>query len=365
MHTTITLAAKMKRFSIVLILLPLLFACGKDRNLEQTAVPMAFSTVEKRLVTRTDYVDKPVDQTVLHTVHNQISLFGVLVENEETPATKTTTKIFDNVPLECTSVTAPTPPATTYTSVWEYTPLRYWQDDVHYYFTGVFPYHPSYVTMDNEYFVNVQYYPGSNEDLMIARGYRYVESGGKTPVALAFNHATSAVRFLFGTASDTGSDYKITSFRIEDVVQNGTLKVASQSTSNPAITSGNWTPSSRGILATWNADIESSRITVPYPADVNDPEDYVQFGWYYMVPQTLVSTSAIRFSVSYRGGDPVETLLPFYGAVDQLSETGTSWIPNCVYSYFVTITQSGLNITVKTTPWDEVEVTTDDILFQG
>lgn len=355
----------MKRFSIILILIPLLTCCGKDYWVERRTVPMTFSVKETRIETKTEYVNKPVDQTVLHSVGNEISLFGVRIENEDNPATKTITTLFDNYILQCESVTAPTPPSTTYTSEWEYTPLKYWQDDGHYYFTGVFPYHPSYLTMDNDYFINVRYYPGDNYDLMVARGYRYVEDGGKTPVSLQFNHATSAVRFLFGTASDCGTDYKITSFRIENVSQSGTLRVASQSTSNPEIVSGNWTPYSRGYLFSTVVDDVADGVTVPYPNDADDPEDYAQFGWYYMVPQTLISTSAVRFSVSYQGGEPVETVLSFYGATDTISgEPGTSWTPNCVYNYFITITQSGLNLTVRKIPWDKVDVTTDDILFE-
>ena len=40
------------------------------------------------------------------------------------------------------------------------------------------------------------------------------------------------------------------------------------------------------------------------------------------------------------------------------------WHPNCVYNYYIILTQSGLNITVKAVPWDQVDVTTESILFE-
>ena len=33
--------------------------------------------------------------------------------------------------------------------------------------------------------------------------------------------------------------------------------------------------------------------------------------------------------------------------------------------YYITLTEGGLDLTVKTVPWDEVTVTTDDIHFEG
>ena len=81
-----------------------------------------------------------------------------------------------------------------------------------------------------------------------------------------------------------------------------------------------------------------------------------------MVPQTLGATSAIRFSVSYNNETPVTTLL---NITDCDGESGAdTWVPRMVYNYFITITQSGLRVIVKTTPWDEVQVTTDIITFE-
>ena len=82
-----------------------------------------------------------------------------------------------------------------------------------------------------------------------------------------------------------------------------------------------------------------------------------------MVPQQLNADSAVTFSVAYNDEDPVETTLSI---TDRDSSAGAdTWHPNCVYNYYITLTQSGLELTVKAVPWDQVDVTTDAIMFEG
>ena len=82
-----------------------------------------------------------------------------------------------------------------------------------------------------------------------------------------------------------------------------------------------------------------------------------------MVPQTLTAASAVRFSVSYNGQDPVTTVLSIE---NRDGEPGADvWGPNRVYNYYITLNQSGIDLTVTCTPWDEVQVTTEDFLFEG
>ena len=67
--------------------------------------------------------------------------------------------------------------------------------------------------------------------------------------------------------------------------------------------------------------------------------------------------------VSYNGEDPVENVLSITDC-DGVPGADT-WIPNCVYNYYIMLTQSGLNVNIKATPWDEVQVTTEDFNFEG
>ena len=159
----------------------------------------------------------------------------------------------------------------------------------------------------------------------------------------------------------------LTSFQLENIVASGNFSLLTR-ISNPAsdpITSSNW--SNNGYtttLAAWTANTPAQRKEITHPTNANDPDGYTPMGWYYMVPHTLNASCRVRFSVVYNDGEPVETVLNFCGVEDQISEAGIAWEPNHVYNYFITLNQSGLNLTVQAVPWDQVLVTTDDIIFE-
>ena len=346
------------KYIFLLMTITLLSSCGKEPSPGTDRQPMGFSPAVS-VETKSSYREKPDDPAMLIAVGKQISLFGIRVVNEGPGETKTT--LFDNRLLECTAVTNPS----TFASVWNYeTPLEYWEQTGRYYFAGVFPYYSNNADITNDNgLLNITYRAGEiNTDLMVSRAYRDVEgAGGTNPVPLTFNHACSAIRVLFGT--DAGASiYALDDFQIESVARAGTLRVSSRLTENPAIISSNWSSSNRGTLFQWQAEDEESRIPVDNPSDTDDPEEYTLMGWYYMVPQTLNADSAIRFSVSYNDQTPVTTLL---NISDCDGEPGNdTWIPNMVYNYFITLTQSGMYLRVETTPWDEVQVTTDIVTFE-
>lgn len=346
------------------LIFPLLSGCGDNLSMEEVRRPISFSPAVS-VETKTTYRDKPDHPEILIAEGNQVSLFGTRIVNEGGPG-ETTSQVFQdrNETLECTDVPNPVTPDVQYSSVWNYTPLAYWQQTGHYYFAGVFP-GSNNIGVESDYYLTIPYLAGNNDcDLMVARAYRDVATGGTDPVMLSFNHACSAVRVLFGIdASATENSYKLTAFQMEGLVQGGTLKVSSHLQTNPQIIQSDWiVGDSRGTLFPWSAASDADRITVAKPTDVNDPDQYTQFGWHYMVPQTLGATSAIRFSVSYNNETPVTTLL---NITDCDGESGAdTWVPRMVYNYFITITQSGLRVIVKTTPWDEVQVTTDIITFE-
>ena len=304
---------------------------------------------------------KPDDPSILLTAGNQASIFCTRVVDPESK------QVINNRILQCDAVPDPSTPANPLSSVWNYNPVEYWEDSGDYYFTGVFPYSGDNITIDNTYYLNVRYLAGSNTDLMVARAYRDA-SINTDPVPLEFKHTTSAVRILFGKASDSPSDnYALSGFQLESLNASGTFKVLTRLNTagiaaNP-ISPSNWTSGAPATLAAWSAESVGDRISIPHPTDSDDPDGYVQMGWYYMIPQTLNAATAIRFSIVYNNEDPVETVL---NITDRDDIPGAdSWIPNCVYNYYITLSHSGLNLTVKTTSWDEVQVNTDDINFEG
>ena len=335
----------------------LLCGCGKEKHVSGGSKPISFcpgiSTMTKAL--------KPDDPSILLTVGNQASIFCTRVEDPESR------QVINNRILQCDAVPDPSTPANPLSSVWNYNPVEYWEDSGDYYFTGVFPYSNDNISIDNTYYLNVRYLAGSNIDLMVARAYRDA-SVNTDPVPLEFKHTTSAVRILFGTASDSSADnYALTDFQLESLNASGTFKVLTRlNTAGIAadpISPSNWTSGAPATLAAWSAESVGDRIAIPHPADSADPDGYLQMGWYYMIPQMLNAETAIRFSIVYNNEEPVETVLSI---TDRDGIPGAdSWIPNCVYNYYITLSQSGLNLTVKTTPWDEVQVNTDDINFEG
>ena len=339
--------------------LALLFGCGKD-GFDYGRHAISFSG---SVMTDTKAAPlKPDDHTVLISVGNSAGVFCTRVEGDDSE------QLFYNRELRCETVPDPLTPGDPLSSIWNYNPLEYWEDGGQYYFAAVFPYSTDNARIVNTYYLNMTYRASEEDDLMVARAYRDARAAGysKATVDLSFKHATSAVRFLLGKASASESDsYTLAGFVLDNLAAAGTLNVISRITdaSNNTIDLSNWTKGATGSLFSWRASAPEYRKNVPYPTDPDDPAGYLQLGWYYMVPQTIDNSATLRFSISYNGGDPVEIPL---NISDRDSVSGAdSWLPNCVYNYYITLTEGGLDLTVKTVPWDEVTVTTDDIHFEG
>lgn len=359
LNITIIFQAKMKFRQIISLAFvsALLVGCGKESRIEVSNGPKPIS-FSPGVSTITKAV-KPNDPTVLLSVGNEASIFATRVYNT-VPET-----VFSNLALHCDAVPNPSTPSNPLSSAWTYSPVAYWKDNGDYYFSAVFPYSADNVSINNTYELNVSYFAGDNKDMMVARTHQDAASS-KDPVDLVFKHTTSAVRFLFGKSSSSDSDqYALTSFQLENIIGAGEFSMATRVTGSPTITSSNWSVSNvYTTLFAWEADNVEDRKSISHPSDVDDPDGYTPMGWYYMVPQSLSTDAAVRFSVSYNGGAPVETVLNFYGATDHVSESGIAWAPNQVYNYFITLNQSGLDLTIQAIPWDEVQITTDDFNFE-
>lgn len=336
----------------------------------------AYNGVETKAFDPSDNT-RPNDPRTLINVGNAVSLFGVWRATIGDDSVFET--LFNNRRLRCNSVILSDPsdplsfdPEDQNSSVWDYDPLEYWKNTGDYCFTAVSPYTTGDASINSAYELKISYRVGSNHDLMVARAYRAEPTGGKDRVELSFKHVTSAVRFLFGTASDQGDKYKLTAFRLENLSPRGMLTIDSRLTSpidfspsGPEYHLG-WSAGAIGVLGTlfeWTADASDPEKTVPYPTDPDDPDDYAQMGWYYMVPHTLDAGASVVFSVSYDGQTPVETTINISDL--ELPAGADTWQPNHVYNYFITVSQSGANIEVVATPWDEVDITTDSITFEG
>lgn len=342
-----------------IFILPLLSGCVKDVG-DRAGGPHAISFSSSSVIATKTASLKPDDPTILIKVGNSVGVFGARVDGSGT------NQLFYNRELHCDAVPDPYTQDDPLSSVWNYSPLEYWEDGGQYYFAAVFPYSTDNVRITNTYYLNMTYRASETDDLMVAREYRDARVVGysKDPVNLKFKHATAAVRFLFGKASTSPSNsYALASFKLENLAAAGTLNVISRITdaSENNIILDNWTKGAIGDLFSWTAS--STLKDVPHPSDPNDPAGYLQMGWYYMVPQELSSDATLRFSISYNGGNPVQ--IPLNISNRDGTPGVDTWEPNCVYNYYITLTEGGLNLTVQTVPWDEVTVTTDDLIFEG
>lgn len=365
------------------IFLTLLSGCAKESTsvVDTGREPIlfgaaAYNGVETKAFDPSDNT-RPNDPRTLINVGNAVSLFGVWRPTIGDDSVFET--LFNNRRLRCNSVILSDPsdplsfdPENQDSSVWDYDPLEYWKNTGDYCFTAVSPYTTGDASINSAYELKISYRVGSNHDLMVARAYRKEPDGGKDRVELSFKHVTSAVRFLFGTASDQADKYKLTAFRLENLSPRGTLTIDSRLSAPIDFGPGgpdeplDWAAGAIGVLGTlfdWTADASDPEKTVPYPTDPDDPDDYAQMGWYYMVPHTLDAGASVIFSVSYDGQTPVETTINISDL--ELPAGADTWQPNHVYNYFITLSQSGADIEVVATPWDEVDITTDSITFEG
>ena len=378
---------KSYRSIIVILAVSLLSGCGKDKLPveENERLPILFSASSGVTTKAFDPSDnmRPNDPTTLIKVGNAVGVFGVWRPTIGDDSVYET--VFYNRRLRCNSVILDDPsdplsfdPESENSSVWDYDPLEYWKNTGDYCFTAVSPYTSGDASINSAYELKISYRVGTNHDLMVARAYREEPSGGKDRVRMDFKHVTSAVRFLFGTSSDAGDRFKLTAFRLENLSPRGTLTIDSRLTApinfdpaDGATPAGPdyplaWSAGAIGVLGTlfqWSADSSDPEKTITYPTDFNDPDGYTPMGWYYMVPHMLDTGASVVFSVSYDGQPAVETTINISDC--ELPAGADVWQPNQVYNYFITVSQSGADIEVVSTPWDEVDITTDPIVFEG
>lgn len=371
---------KQRLFIFFVLAVTILTGCVKDKpsTMDEGKHPILFSAASGVTTKTYDPYDnlRPNDPSTLIREGHEISLFGVWLSDKDDDSDYET--VFYNRRLHCDNVYLSDPtdplsfdPEDQNSSTWNYDPLEYWKNTGAYKFTAVSPYSASDATINSAYDLKISYRVGSNQDLMVARAFRVEPDDGKDRVALEFKHVTSAVRFMFGTAADEGDKFKLTSFRLDNLSPRGTLTIDRRLTAPINFEPGgpdyplDWTAGAIGVLGslfTWSAEASDPEKTIPYPSDPNNPDDYIQMGWYYMVPHTLDAGAAVVFSVSYDGQPAVETVINISDC--ELPAGADVWSPNHVYNYFITLEQSGADIQVIATDWDEVSITTDPFVFE-
>ena len=340
---------RLLRYILLSLLLTLLFSCEKDSSLE-TPHPISFSP---SISVETKAVSPAVS------IGNTVSLFGIRMVNA----------VLDP-PIFVNGQTL----TRNQNNTWTYSPVKNWEATGNYYFAAVWPSDQQLAQSQlNGSSISIIYQVGTNRnnDLMLARANRDPATQGFGSVSLLFEHTCSAVRFLIGKSSDA-TNYVLSSFRLISLETNGTLTVPLTSTSPTVIADGWHLNGMLGNLFSWTAETQQQYKTINHPSNQNNPDQYdVQMGWYYMLPQTMSSSSAVEFSirkVTNEGGNvtygpEIVTRLSIEDR-DGIQGIADRWIPNDVYNYYITITQKGATITVETTSWDEVQATTETVTFE-
>ena len=273
--------------------------------------------------------DKPHERTYLVQKTRPVKLFGCSTETGSTERTL----LFDDVALSCTDLD---------TEKWEYSPLKYWIQDGTHDFRAVFPApaagNYSYDKDNDE--LDVQFTMGPDDELLVASAQYSAASRTNDKVALNFQHACAAVRFLF---TDGTNEYVLKSFQLENITTAGTLSYGSTTT---------WTPSSTDTkvypwaLSSW---------AIP-PADAQTGEGTAPEGWYYVIPQSLSTTADDAAVVSFTyavGPGATDQVLPVTLKLNTSGSTSniTAWEAGKIYTYKISIQANAIDFDVTWTDW--------------
>ena len=244
-------------------------------------------------------------------------------------------------------------------SGWNYTPIQRWKTDGWYDFRAYWPASNPIENTSNaqtlalEYNMQIQ-----NEDLMVAYKGCPTKSG---EVNLEFRHALAAVsvKFISENQNDT---YHLKNYYFKNLYYTGTL--AYSHTDNTDLT-GAWRYAARGTdnlhLREWTHE---AGVQVKASAD-DFPEEFNLF-----LPQSLqVAEGAIKPSITFtfdvkKGNTTIETPTITVALPDKYKAGNEMiWQAGKKYTYVITIKPEAFDITVRTTQWDEVNVSVGDIEF--
>lgn len=285
-----------------------------------------------------------------------IALYGDWIRNKDvTPQLRT--EIFHNQQLIYDGA-GPSPAG------WNYTPIQYWASYGWYDFTAFWPATTRVMGTATASTLALEYMTATDEDdLMVAYTFTPTQKDEKA-VPLNFRHALAAVKVLF-IKGETTLPYELTNCYFTSINHTAALVFEpSEQNPTPDLTSA-WVAPVRGYVDPVDPSM-SDRIresTTAYYLEQGG-DTYAQFN--LMIPQSLVVAAdvakpAITFTLNVYwyglGAAPDEVTTTLELPTDKV----TQWEAGKKYTYSVTVQPNKFDVEVRTTKWDEVDATADDI----
>lgn len=353
----------MKRFIPIYIIMVLLAAsCGREPEVVPTPIlhdEISFNVEDFSDDSRASLVENATSDTF------RSKSFRVFAEH--TPEGGTPQDVFNDVYVSYDGIL----------TGWNYpAPYKEWADDGDYVFRAFWPSSTMVEGTATTASLVLQYSTAVNNDDMMVAYYacptRNPDSYGRSRyVALRFYHTLSAVRVAFKIGEHAKADYKVKEVYFTSVYRIGSLQYTQ--TENKAIDLSYWT----GMLRAENDEFSTDKVRrwvdgdedvagdVPKTIDDEKPQ-YLYLPWQLMIPQSLeVSNDTPKPGVhvvveSTLGGitttESKELTLPLPEGMD-------SWEPGKRYTYTISLQPNMFDISVQTTPWDEVDAVVPDIIF--
>ena len=249
-------------------------------------------------------------------------------------------KVFENQPQTVTCSKEGS------TVSWNYGATRYWNRKANYRFCAVFPTTAAIQSGSGSDKVIVEYPNLPGYDLMVASSPIIAgATNGSNPVNLKFEHAGSAVRFLFAKKAGDAKTYSVTSLTLQNVSAGGTMTYLGASNDGGASVS--WEPDAVGNATPWTGapwSVLEETSDAPF-ASITTPE------WIFVVPQILTEKNATTtdfsaLTVAYTvDGQALEVTLPLKTTNIAKWETGKA------YTYKITVNPNAIDLTVDWMPW--------------
>jgi hypothetical protein len=306
--------------TMALLLTATLAGCGRE-PLPQAGNTIRFSVAADyglSVGTKAELVDLAGMQT------GAIKLYGSMAG--------VTTPVFDGIALSYSTTD----------SRWSYAPVQYWIQNGVYDFRAVFP-AAAGVTAGSAAEVKVNYSMATdNYDLMVASApgisANTQAASGNPDVELAFQHACTAVRFLF-KESDNNNDYYLKSMTLQGVntsgtmTYNSTLAWSDYGTTAASLWSGSWSI----------APTETEAYTGPGD------------GWHILPPQTSLDNAELVITYAVGNAEnaqllPVTIPLKYVDGTDS-SKSVLAWDRAKTYTYKIELQANAISFDVAWTEW--------------
>ena len=351
----------MKRFIPIYIIIALLAAsCGREPEVVTPVAPTEISfDVESIDGSRSTLIDDPKSAIF------RANSFRVFAEH--TPEGGTPQDVFNDVYVSYDgNLTG-----------WNYPePYKEWALNGNYVFRAFWPSSTMVEGTATTSSLVLQYSTAVNNDDMMVAYYACPtlnpdNYGRPRYVVLRFFHTLSAVRVAFKIGEHAQANYKVKEVYFTSIYRIGSLQYTQ--TENKAIDLSYWT----GMLRAENDEYSTDKVRrwvdgdegvtgdVPHTTDDSKPE-YLYLPWQLMIPQSLeVGYGELKPGVhvvveATLGGETTteskELTLPLPAGLDK-------WEPGKRYTYTISLQPNMFDISVQTTPWDEVDAVVPDIIF--